>query len=58
MLIEGEGYLGVSAIFKGKLCYFVNVYSPCVLAQKRRSWGRMIELRGLWGNGEWCLGVF
>lgn len=42
-------------MFRGTKCFFVNVYSSCMLSKKRRLWGRLIELRGLWG-GEWCVG--
>lgn len=53
---RGVGYLGVCAYFKGIICYFVNVYSPCALVQKRRLWAKLLSLRNLWRDGVWCLG--
>lgn len=38
------GYLGVCADFKGRRCYFINVYSFCNSMLKKRMWVSMISL--------------
>ncbi|XP_058777029.1 uncharacterized protein LOC131651377 [Vicia villosa] len=53
---KGEGFLGICAIFKGVICYFVSVYSSCHIGLKRRMWEELLSLRRSWVDGEWCLG--
>lgn len=34
----------------------MNIYSSCELAKKRSLWGRLLELKEKFNDGEWILG--
>ncbi|CAK8579123.1 unnamed protein product [Lathyrus sativus] len=53
---RGNGYLGLNASWKGKKFYFLNVYSSCILSEKRARWSEILELKGSLGEGEWIFG--
>lgn len=38
-----------------KLCYVVNVYTPCNLAGKRKLWEVLRKVKNSFGPGLWCL---
>ncbi|XP_058756407.1 uncharacterized protein LOC131629638 [Vicia villosa] len=51
----GNGYLGINASYRGKNCYFINVYSPCFCADKRKLWYDLLLLKSRWIKGEWIV---
>lgn len=53
---EGEGFLGFSLSFNGKLIYVVNIYSSCLIADKRKLWEDLSALKSSMVCGEWCIG--
>ncbi|XP_058787450.1 uncharacterized protein LOC131661827 [Vicia villosa] len=53
---KGEGYLGIKFRKNNNFFYLVNVYSSCVLDKKRILWRRLLDLKGLFNDGEWIIG--
>ncbi|XP_058785067.1 uncharacterized protein LOC131659978 [Vicia villosa] len=53
---RGKGYLGVKAWRKDKVIYFIKVYSPCALNEKRMLWSELLVLKNKYGDGEWIMG--
>ncbi|CAI8601773.1 unnamed protein product [Vicia faba] len=51
----GKGYLGMKEMWKGTNIYFINIYSPCTLNEKRVSWMKLLNLRNKYTHGEWVL---
>ncbi|XP_058776652.1 uncharacterized protein LOC131650972 [Vicia villosa] len=41
---------------KGKVIYFVNVYSSCDIVKKRQMWAELTNLKANLPIGEWCIG--
>ncbi|XP_058751026.1 uncharacterized protein LOC131624048 [Vicia villosa] len=53
---RGNGFLGIHAIRKGKICYFINVYSPCAASAKKELWPELLKLKDSFAEGEWIVG--
>lgn len=53
---HGEGYVGLCALWEGKVCFFVYVYSYCLSANKSKLWSELIEKKNLLGCVEWFIG--
>ncbi|XP_058732688.1 uncharacterized protein LOC131604250 [Vicia villosa] len=51
-----EGSVGIGAEFQGQLCFFVNIYSSCHIADKRLLWSELVELKQKLPSGWWCMG--
>ncbi|CAK8567726.1 unnamed protein product [Lathyrus sativus] len=49
-------FLGINAMWNGLNCYFVNVYSPCGVAEKCKLWSDLIEWKNKIPKGEWLTG--
>ncbi|GLT48336.1 hypothetical protein SLA2020_219680 [Shorea laevis] len=56
-MFQGVGFIGVSGFWveENIHCYFVNVYSPCDLANKRQLWEELGNFIRNW-KGNWCVG--
>lgn len=52
---KGENFLGIKVGFKGKYCYFVNVYSSCNIELKRNMWDHLLSLMRKWEDVDWCV---
>jgi hypothetical protein len=52
----GDGFLGISVEREGVSLNFINIYSPCNLAGKKKLWADLLALKHQSGGGEWCLG--
>ncbi|XP_058783968.1 uncharacterized protein LOC131658719 [Vicia villosa] len=52
----GKGFLGLKIIVNDKVIYFINVYSPCSLSEKREMWLEIIRWRNKLDRGEWVVG--
>ncbi|CAK8534563.1 unnamed protein product [Lathyrus sativus] len=52
---RGKVFLGINSTWKGLNCYFVNIYSPCNLHNKRILWSYLINLRSSSSYGEWLV---
>ncbi|XP_058733537.1 uncharacterized protein LOC131605163 [Vicia villosa] len=52
----GDGFLGLSVNWQGKMMYLVNVYASCFLDKKKEMWNKLRELRNNFQEGEWCVG--
>ncbi|CAK8535430.1 unnamed protein product [Lathyrus sativus] len=53
---RGSGFLGLSVIWRGKKCLFLNVYSSCVLSEKCKMWAEILDLKSKFFFGEWVVG--
>lgn len=53
---KGEGYLCINFWKENKLYYLVNIYSSCFLNKKRTLWGKLLELKETFKDGEWIIG--
>lgn len=53
---KGEGFIGIKVVWKKFLYYIVNVYSLCILSKKKKLWGKFLELKEVFLNGEWIIG--
>lgn len=51
----GEGFIGLKGKWGGKDCVICNVYSSCLLRDKRRQWGEMIVMRHRFDELPWCV---
>ncbi|XP_058760754.1 uncharacterized protein LOC131634104 [Vicia villosa] len=52
----GDGFLGLSMNWPGKIVYVVNVYASCFLDKKKEMCNKLRELRNKFQEGEWCIG--
>lgn len=54
---SGNGFIGICASFKnsGLMCHLVNIYSPCSIDGKRRSWGHLVMSKRGFGGTTWCV---
>lgn len=52
----GEGFTGICAIRKDSPCYFINVYSSCILNRKRALWSSLVSLKSKLDVWEWIVG--
>jgi exonuclease III len=53
---SGDGFLGITVEREGEVLNFINIYSPCSLAGKKKLWADLLILKQQSGGGEWCLG--
>ncbi|XP_058771389.1 uncharacterized protein LOC131644810 [Vicia villosa] len=53
---QGNGFLGIKGTAKGMIIYFINVYSPCNLADKRELWEELLGWKNKLEVGEWVVG--
>ncbi|KAI5424003.1 hypothetical protein KIW84_030283 [Lathyrus oleraceus] len=53
---RGDGYLGINCLWKGLNCYLVNIYSSCILLEKRNLWSNPLKVKSNFLVGEWLLG--
>jgi hypothetical protein len=53
----GDGFVGVCLEWGAlkKMCFVVNVYSPCDLSGKRRLWDSLLLMKRQYGRGVWGL---
>lgn len=54
---SGVRYLGVKLVWKGRLYYILNVYSPCNISLKRVLWKKILVLINKYMDGDWIMGV-
>jgi exonuclease III len=52
----GDGFLGITVDRDGEYFNFINIYSPCSLAGKKKLWEDLLMVKQHSGGGEWCLG--
>ncbi|WJX91755.1 hypothetical protein P8452_73482 [Trifolium repens] len=54
---SGEGFVGVCLEWGAhkKVCFIVNVYSKCDIADKRRLWDMLLMSKRGFGGGAWCV---
>jgi exonuclease III len=52
----GDGFLGITVEQEGETLNFINIYSPCNLAGKKKQWEDLLAFKQQSGGGEWCLG--
>lgn len=48
--------MGLKAMRKDSVIYFINIYSPCALNEKRIMWSELLILKNKYYDGEWILG--
>ncbi|XP_058740903.1 uncharacterized protein LOC131613233 [Vicia villosa] len=53
---KAKGLLGVNVVWNGTNCYFINVYSPCTIAEKRALWSQLLVWKNNLSSGEWIIG--
>ncbi|XP_058775500.1 uncharacterized protein LOC131649760 [Vicia villosa] len=53
---SGKGFLGIMARCKGSIFYFINIYSPCSLIDKRSLWAELLDWKQKLERGEWVIG--
>lgn len=52
----GKGFLGLKVIINDLVYYFINIYSPCSLSDKREMWMKLICWKNKLVAGEWVVG--
>ncbi|XP_058767708.1 uncharacterized protein LOC131641427 [Vicia villosa] len=55
---RGLGFIGLCVSMNGSTIFFINVYAPCDLAARRRSWDQLLELKKAHPGGNWCVGGY
>jgi exonuclease III len=53
---SGDGFLGITVEREGAVLNFINIYSPCSLAGKKKLWDELLDFKLQSGGGEWCFG--
>ncbi|XP_058768344.1 uncharacterized protein LOC131642077 [Vicia villosa] len=53
---EGDGFVGIQALWRGTCIYFVNIYSACTIHSKRKLWSDLVNLKSSFPSGYWCVG--
>ncbi|XP_058762969.1 uncharacterized protein LOC131636377 [Vicia villosa] len=53
---NARGLLGINALWKGTNCYFINVYSHCLIRDKRILWLKLLDWKFRFPAGEWIMG--
>lgn len=53
---RGDGYLGINCLWKVLNCFLVNIYSSCILLDKRNLWSNLLKVKSNFPIGEWLLG--
>lgn len=51
----GEWFIRIGTIMQGNLCYFINVYSSCILNRKRALWSSLVSIKSKLDVGEWII---
>ncbi|CAK8544093.1 unnamed protein product [Lathyrus sativus] len=54
--LKGNGFIGIQAFHRGNTLYFLNIYLPYLLTEKRRMWSEIVEWKGKLRVGEWIIG--
>ncbi|XP_058757968.1 uncharacterized protein LOC131631204 [Vicia villosa] len=52
---HGKGFLGIKGSVKGMIVYYVNIYSQCSLADKRKLWQDLIKWKSKLEVREWVV---
>jgi hypothetical protein len=52
----GDGFLGITVEREGETLNFINIYSPCSLAGKKKLWADLLDLKHRSVRGDWILG--
>jgi exonuclease III len=48
----GDGFLGITVEWEGEVIHFINIYSPCSLAGKKKLWAELTVLKATkWWRG-------
>lgn len=55
---SGPGYLGIKALWRDKIIYICNVYSPCIISLKQELWKNILNLKEKFRDGEWLVGGY
>lgn len=45
--------MGIKILWKNHYYYVVNVYSSCGLRKKKELWGKLLDLKEEYYDGEW-----
>ncbi|CAK8542268.1 unnamed protein product [Lathyrus sativus] len=53
---RGVRFVDINAAWKGQDIFFVNVYSYCLSALKRRYWGDLVAIKSRLNKGSWIVG--
>lgn len=53
--LRGEGFLVIKVMWEENLYYVCNVYSSCVLSDKRKLWKNLLDNMSQFHDGEWIL---
>ncbi|XP_058749275.1 uncharacterized protein LOC131622266 [Vicia villosa] len=53
---KDKGLLGLNAVWKNINCYFINIYTPCDLREKRVLWQSLLEWKQRLPVGQWIIG--
>ncbi|KAK7255667.1 hypothetical protein RIF29_29084 [Crotalaria pallida] len=52
---SGSGFLGVNLLDENNESLFlVNIYSPCVILEKRKLWEALCNLKNIYNGDKWC----
>lgn len=49
------GFIGIRAYWKGKTCYFINIYSYYLIESKSAIWMELMKLKSKLELGEWIV---
>lgn len=52
---RGEGFVGISVLWKDIHIYLINIYSSCNIDTNRRLWNQLCEFKSKFPKGGWCV---
>ncbi|XP_058776246.1 uncharacterized protein LOC131650555 [Vicia villosa] len=52
---SSQGFLGIKSLVRGQVLYLINIYSPCILVDKRNLWRDILEWKQKLEKGEWVI---